>query len=97
MPPSKRVISPWTSRANTITDATEIGTSRRSVAESTGIVRTTAAAASTSEILATFEPMMLPTPMSRSPWPAAIPDTTISGADVPNPMSTAPMTTGETL
>ena len=44
MPPSKRVISPCTSRANTITDATEIGTSRRSVAESTGIVRTTAAA-----------------------------------------------------
>ena len=80
-----------------MTEATEIGTSRRNVDELTGITLTAAAAASTSEMLATLEPMMLPTPMSRSPWAAAMPDTTISGAEVPNPISTAPITTGEIL
>ncbi len=59
------------------------------------IVVTSAAAPSTSERFAMFEPMMLPTAMSSWPWPAARPDTTISGAEVPKPITTAPMTTGD--
>ena len=52
---------------------------------------------STSVRLATFEPMMLPTAMSSLPCVEAMPDTTISGALVPKPTTTAPMITGGTF
>ena len=60
----------------------------------TGTAATNDAAASTSEMLATLEPMMLPTPMSRRPSAAATPDTSISGALVPKPTTIAPTTIG---
>ena len=55
-----------------------------------------AATPSTSVRLARLDPMMLPTPRSMLPRAAATPDTSSSGALVPNPTSTAPTTTGET-
>ena len=92
--PSNRVKSPWINPANTMTDATDIGTSRRNIAGFTGTAANSVAQPSTNEMLATLEPITLPTPMSRFPSAAAIPDTTISGALVPKPTITDPTITG---
>jgi hypothetical protein len=86
---------PWTTTANTSVAPSAIGASRFSTVDRTTIGVTSAAIPSTSVRLATLEPMMLPTPMSNEPWAPASPDTSISGADVPNPMTTAPMRIGD--
>ncbi len=44
---------------------------------------------------AVFEPTTLPSAMSTSPRPAARPETSISGAEVPRPMTSAPMRIGD--
>ncbi len=62
--------------------------------DTTGATR--AADPSTSVRFAVFDPTTLPSAMSISPRPAASPDTSISGADVPtNPMTSAPMRIGD--
>ena len=94
--PSTLVRSPWTRIANSTIAPSESGASRRTDARVAGIVAMIAATPSTSVRLARLEPMMLPTPRSMLPRAAATPDTSSSGALVPNPTSTAPTTTGET-
>jgi hypothetical protein len=47
-------------------------------------------------MLATLEPTTLPMANSVLPCPAARPETSSSGALVPNPMTATPMKTGET-
>ncbi len=71
------------------------GISRRTVVRLMVMRVTNAAVPNTSVRLATLEPTMLPTPRSRSPPPAAMALTNISGAEVPKPITTAPMTTGD--
>ena len=53
---------------------------------------TRAAAPRTSVTLVMFEPTAFPIPISRLPAAAAMPETSISGADVPNATMVSPMT-----
>ena len=95
--PSHRSSPSCTSTAKSTTAPVDSGASRRRIDESTVMTHSSAEIPRTRVRFATFEPMMLPTAMSSFPCVEAIPDTTISGALVPNPTTTAPMMTGGTL
>jgi hypothetical protein len=69
--------------------------SRRMVRSRDTTGATSAADPRTSVRFAVLDPTTLPSAISISPRPAARPDTSISGADVPRPMTSAPMRMGD--
>jgi hypothetical protein len=91
--PSTTLTPFWTRIANAITDSSDSGASRLSTVEWTMIGVARAAMPSTSVRFATFEPTMLPMAMSSEPCEAARAETSSSGALVPKPITTAPITT----
>lgn len=94
MTPSVRVNLPSiTNNANTTTEAIDNGAWRRMTDDGsvTAVIRP--AQPKIRLRLATLEPTMFPTPSAVLPLHAASVDTTSSGAEVPKPKTTAPITT----
>ena len=76
--------------------ASNRGYSRRSMSERTVSGMINAVAPKISAILAMFDPIALPMAMPGLPCSAAIVDTRISGAEVPNPTTVSPISRGGT-
>ena len=74
--------------------ATRIGTSFRKTDECTSIGLISAVTPRISAIFAMFEPYALPSAIPGLPSSAESADTSISGADVPNPMMMIPINSG---
>ena len=91
--PSSRLRSPSHRKSHAIAMLKKsTGISRMSKREWTRSGRTRAAEPRTKVTLVMFEPMAFPTPIARLPDAAAIPETSISGAEVPKATIVSPIT-----